>query len=118
MDAGILGARNQRAQERILAAAKDLAEKTGIEPALVDGLTVQEKDRDVRAMKQREAVADLLERLVEISTRPVVEEEPEPVVSEPEEVIPSLAGVEIPPVEPAQEEPVAAPEKVKRGKGK
>jgi hypothetical protein len=113
MDKSSLGRRNEIAGRRIITAAKALAVRFDLDGEVIDGLTVQAQDKDVRALKEREAVADLLERLVE--TMPAAAE---PVVSEPEEVIPALAGVDTPPVEPAQEETVEAPEKPRRGKGK
>jgi hypothetical protein len=65
MHPSALGKRNLEAQNRILAAAETLAAAFEIDPALVSGMRVQEKDPAVRAMKEREAVADLLEALVE-----------------------------------------------------
>jgi hypothetical protein len=63
MHTGALAARNERAQKRMMAAAGSLAVLAGLDQRLVDALIVSDKDRDVRAMKQREAVADLLEAL-------------------------------------------------------
>jgi hypothetical protein len=57
----ILGKRNAGAMERILKTSKLLAEHFKIDPALASALKVQEKDPIVRAMKEREAVADLLD---------------------------------------------------------
>lgn len=102
MDKGTLGARNEVATKRMVEAASRLGDLFGIEPGYVAALTVSDKDPLVRAMKQREAVADLLEELVKRG-----------------EVIQSLAAsveaVEVQEPEPEQE-PTAAP--VKRGKGK
>ncbi len=58
-----LSKRNGRAQERLLAAAKALAHAAEIDPALVDALSPKTKDPAVRAMMEREAVADLLEKI-------------------------------------------------------
>jgi hypothetical protein len=59
----ILGKRNAGAMERILTTSKLLAEHYKIDPALASALKVQEKDPIVRAMKEREAVADLLDSI-------------------------------------------------------
>ncbi len=59
----ILGKRNAGAQQRILSASALLAEHFEIDPALVTSLKVQEKDPLVRAMKEREAVAALLDEI-------------------------------------------------------
>ena len=59
----ILGKRNAGAMERILTTSKLLAEHFKIDPALASALKVQEKDPIVRAMKEREAVADLLDSI-------------------------------------------------------
>lgn len=63
MHNAILGKRNLSAQQRILATSKILAAHFMIDPALVSQLKVQEKDPMVRAMKEREAAADLLEAI-------------------------------------------------------
>ena len=59
----ILGKRNAGAMQRILTTSKLLAEHYKIDPALASALKVQEKDPIVRAMKEREAVADLLDSI-------------------------------------------------------
>ena len=59
----ILGKRNSIAQSRILNSSALLAQHFGIDAALVSALTVQEKDAVVKAMKEREAVANLLEAI-------------------------------------------------------
>ena len=59
----ILGKRNAIAQTRILNTADRLAKYFEIDPAKVLVLQVQEKDPEVRAMKQREGVADLLDAI-------------------------------------------------------
>ena len=57
----ILGKRNSGAQARILSTSALLAAHFDIDPVLVSSLKVQEKDAIVRAMKEREAVSDLLD---------------------------------------------------------
>ncbi len=57
----ILGKRNATAQARILSVATVLAAHFNVGPEKVGALTVQEKDPLVKAMKEREAVADLLD---------------------------------------------------------
>ena len=59
----ILGQRNAIAMDRIVSASERLAAYFEIDPALASGLKVQEKDPLIRAMKEREAVADLLEAI-------------------------------------------------------
>jgi hypothetical protein len=59
----ILGKRNGEAQTRLLESAGALAEYFELDPALVDALKQTSKDKAVRALKEREAVADLLEAL-------------------------------------------------------
>jgi hypothetical protein len=59
----ILGKRNAGAMQRILTTSKLLAEKFQIDPALASSLKVQEKDPLVRALKEREAVANLLDAI-------------------------------------------------------
>lgn len=65
MKAGILFQRDGIAQQRILAAAAGLAERLGMPPRLMENLQVQRGDPATRAMQEREAVADLLEAVVE-----------------------------------------------------
>lgn len=57
----ILGKRNHSAHTRILKAVHALSEQFEIPAGVVAALKVQEKDAEVRAMKEREAVASLLE---------------------------------------------------------
>jgi len=59
----ILGKRNAGAMQRILTTSKLLAEYFEIDPALASALKVQENDPIVRAMKEREGVADLLDAI-------------------------------------------------------
>lgn len=60
-----LSKRNGQAQERMLTAAKLLADAARIDSALIDALSASStiKDPAVRAMQEREAVADLLEAI-------------------------------------------------------
>lgn len=64
MKAGTLFQRDGRAQQRILAAAEKLAQRLGTQPELLQRLRVQRGDPAVRAMQEREAIADLLEETV------------------------------------------------------
>lgn len=77
----ILGKRNADAHARILKAVEALSEKYyGIPADVVAALKVQEKDAEVRAMKEREAVASLLEAValsLGIDLNPEPEAEPE-----------------------------------------
>lgn len=57
----IIGKRNHSAHTRILKAAQALSDQYEIPADVVAALKVQEKDAEVRAMKEREAVASLLE---------------------------------------------------------
>jgi len=61
MHIGARAARDQVAQERAIAALAVLAERHGID---APDLTVQARDPLVRAMMQRERIADALEALV------------------------------------------------------
>ena len=61
----ILGKRNHSAHTRILKAVHALSEQFEIPADVVAALKVQEKDAEVRAMKEREAVASLLEAVAE-----------------------------------------------------
>lgn len=60
-------ARDHKAQARIVMAAETLAERFGLDMSLVEGLRVQRGDPATRAMLQREAVADLLESVVNLT---------------------------------------------------
>lgn len=65
MDVGIRAAKDQRAQERIIAGALLIAERFGIDPALAEAVRkAQGRDVAVVAMKQREAIADLIDAIV------------------------------------------------------
>jgi len=64
MHPGARGARDQVAQDRIVQAAKVLAARFGCHEQSAALVTVQAHDPLVRAMLQRERVADLLEALV------------------------------------------------------
>lgn len=61
MRAAELGAREQRAQERLTAAVEKLAELAGMDAT---ELRVQGRDRQVAALQQRERIADFLEGAV------------------------------------------------------
>lgn len=74
MKAGILFERDGRAQQRILRAATELADRLGVAPTVLEQLKTQRGDPAVRAMQQREAIADLLEALVERSEHLVAAE--------------------------------------------
>ena len=67
MRKAILAARDMRAHERIVKAAAELAEIKGLD---APKLGVQARDKAVRAMRQREAVADFLEALLAAEKRP------------------------------------------------
>jgi len=75
----ILGKRNHSAHTRILKAAHALSEKFEIPADAVAALKVQEKDAEVRAMKEREAVASLLEA---VATSLGIDLAPEPEAQE------------------------------------
>lgn len=64
-------ARDHKAQARIVTAAERLAERFGLDMTMVNDLRVQRGDPATRAMLQREAVAVLLESVVNLT-------EPEP----------------------------------------
>jgi len=61
MHTRVLGERNDAAHARILKAAKKLAGKGGVPAATLEGLSARDRDQNVAALLQREAVADLLE---------------------------------------------------------
>ena len=63
MKLSAMAARDSAAQKRLLAAAQALARRMGLDAALVAGLSVRGRDRQVAAVLQREAVADLLEAI-------------------------------------------------------
>lgn len=65
MKDGILHARDERAQQRIVKAAAALAELIGVHPAALEQLRNERGGPLVQAMLQREAIADLLESAVE-----------------------------------------------------
>ncbi len=66
MDKGIRAARDQVAMERIVAATAILADRLKLD---VVGIPIAGRNREVLAMQQREAVADLLEAVVN-ATKP------------------------------------------------
>jgi hypothetical protein len=62
MDDQIMALRNAKAQARIVAAAQSIATEMNL--GSIDGLTIKHSDPKVAALFQREATADLLERIV------------------------------------------------------
>lgn len=63
MEIGIMAARDATAQARIIAAAEALAARLGIENGVV-AVPSNVRDPRVRAMQQREQLAELLEAVV------------------------------------------------------
>ena len=61
MHNSVLSKRNHASHTRMLITAQLLAEHLKIDPAKVAALTPKHKDKDVRLMHQRNAVADLLD---------------------------------------------------------
>lgn len=61
MHNSVLSKRNHASHARMLITAQLLAEHLKIDPLKVEALTPTGKDKDVRLMRQREAVADLLD---------------------------------------------------------
>lgn len=61
MHNSVLSKRNHASHARMLITAQLLAEHLKIDPLKVEALTPKGKDKDVRLMRQREAVADLLD---------------------------------------------------------
>ena len=59
----MLSQRNGAAQARMLRAGEALAKRLDLDPALIEGLKSTSKDSAVRALKEREGVAALLEEL-------------------------------------------------------
>jgi hypothetical protein len=73
MNQAILAARLQQAHARTLAAAEVLADRYGLHEAHEALRAAGHKDPQVRALRQREAIADLLEALVDAAaTGPAV----------------------------------------------
>ncbi len=69
MQLGILAARDQVAQEKIIAAANTLAQRFGLDMT-VNPRRINGRDPRIGAMEQREEVAALLEALVGKTTPP------------------------------------------------
>lgn len=65
------------AQERIITAARTLAERHQIEPALIEALSLFQRDRETQAAYRLRATAELLEALAE-RTAPAGDGEAEP----------------------------------------
>ena len=61
MHNSVLSRRNHASHARMLITAQLVAEHLKIDPLKVEALTPKGKDKDVRLMRQREAVADLLD---------------------------------------------------------
>ena len=76
MNIGILAARKDKALARIAAVAPQLGERFGVSTETLDGLTAENKDREVEAMERLEAAADLIEFLAN-DARPDDKSEPE-----------------------------------------
>lgn len=66
MKLSILAARDLEAQNRIVAAAEELAAGHDLGDQITRLESIQERDPRTKAMFQREAVADLLEALAEV----------------------------------------------------
>lgn len=126
-----LSRRNGRAQERILAAANALARFADLDPALIEALSPHVKDSAVQAMREREAVADLLEALAIQTGIPLIDPNapapdavtvvtdptPEPVsLPEPSESAQAESGDTLPP--PVLEEAAPASEPAADDKSK
>lgn len=63
MNLGTLAARNQVALERMLAAAEVLADRFGLAEQLASLRDARNKNQDVAALFQREAIAELMEAM-------------------------------------------------------
>lgn len=130
----ILSKRNGQAQARLLRSAELLAQDFELDPALVAGLKATSKDPAVRALQEREGVADLLDALAirlglltpalagGAREEAAPEEEPVTAVTEGEEmepagepqVDPELPGDELPPPVLDEEPRSTAPEAVEQ----
>lgn len=64
MDPSALGKRNAIAQNRLRLAVAELAQRFKLDPALEQSLSGIQGDPAVRAMKEREAMAGILEALL------------------------------------------------------
>lgn len=72
-----IAARDQKAQEQIVAAAEKLAARLDLPGSLVTALHVQGRDKLVKAMQQREAISKLLDAVVEKLPKPKATKESE-----------------------------------------
>jgi hypothetical protein len=89
-----LARRGALAHERILAAAETLAKKHKLPGTFVAAIqTVTAKDARVRALYQREAIADLLEALVDPKAAAKAFEEKQKVEEPGDEDAPDLAEI-------------------------
>lgn len=78
MDPRILGNHRRAAQERIDVAARTLAEKAGVDPALAAALSAYHaRDPETNRLRQQEALADLLEALAKEPKRAAPQPDPE-----------------------------------------
>lgn len=98
-------ARDMNANTRLVAATETLAKRFELSAGFVEEVQTQSGDPQIRAMKQREAVANLLEALVE-KTDDAVEWPEGPASDALEEALTSLA--EIKGISPAMVEKIKA----------
>ena len=112
----ILGERNANAQQRILVDAGLLAAHFKIDPTLATALKVQEKDPVIRAMKEREAIANLLDGIaVELGLlKPTPAETGEEVPPQGEPAVTAETGEGLP--EPVLEDDIPVERKSRRAK--
>lgn len=121
-----LSKRNGAAQQRLMNVAERFAYFGELDPVLIQALKPKDKDKEVRALKEREAVADLLEAIaarLDLPQKPTADgvttvtdsaTQPEPdailTVTEPDGSVSSigvtveLEGLPAPVLEPAAEE--------------
>jgi hypothetical protein len=69
MHIAALAKRDAEAQAKILGYSERVVELLALPPALLEGLSPQQRDREVRAMLQREGVAEFLGVVVEALER-------------------------------------------------
>jgi hypothetical protein len=73
----VIAQRNQKAQDRTVAAVEILAQRFNLAPEIAAGLRSQNRDPETTQVLRREAVADLTEALV-AATAPTEEDAPQP----------------------------------------
>ena len=82
MHQGTLAAHDQLARERIAAAVQALAERVGLHLEAGEITGAQGRDRLIRGLRQKEAVANALEQILatgdKLQPAPAVEPTPEP----------------------------------------